>query len=285
MPITCDWHIHSRNSCDGACMPVDMLLAHARRKGIVDLGLTDHIHTSYNLPDIAASRREFLANNPSERFHFGVEASCMSKWELDEVATGRHDNPVYGLRSGGPPGGPLGLGITADDLRTYGVEYVVAGTHWPMYVPIEPDAVTRDYHRQNMFLATHPLVDIVAHPWWWFKHWADAHGRYTTDPWLDDFGRIPMSMHDEFAAALIEHGTAAEINIEAMLLNRKYTEHFRRQYVEYLAWLKGRGVTLSVGSDCHDDRYASDFEMAAAMLDAVGISDDDLWRLPPRKHT
>ena len=283
MAITSDWHIHSRNSCDGACIPVAELLVQAGRKGIVDLGLTDHLHTPDNLPDIAASRREYLANDPSDRFHFGIEVSCMSQWELDEIATGRYEHPTYGLRTGGPPGAPPAVSLTDRDIETYGIEYVVGGTHWPLYVPIQADAVMRDFHRQNMFLATHPLVDIVAHPWWWHNHWQDADGRYTTDPWLDDFRRVPVSMHDEFAAALVEHRTVAEINIDAMLLNKAYTECFRRQYVEYMAYLKGRGVTLSVGSDCHDAHYACDFEAAERMLAAVGISDDDLWRLPPRE--
>jgi len=285
MDITCDWHIHSRNSCDGACIPVADLVAHARRKGIVDFGLTDHLHTLYNLPDVVASRREYLASAPADRFHFGVELSCVSAWEIAEIATGQHEKPVYGLRQGGPSGAAPALGMSADDIAALDIEYVVAGTHWPLYVPIEPDAITRDYHRQNMFLATHPLVDIVAHPWWWHGHWSDPDGRYTTDPWLDDFTRVPRSMHDEFASALVAHGTAAEINLDAMLLSKLYTETFRRQYTEYLAYLKEGGVVLAVGSDCHDDGYACDIDQAARLLDAVGITDNDLWRLPARARS
>ena len=195
-------------------------------KGIRDYGITDHIHTPYNLPDIAGSRAEFLANTPSARFHFGVEVSCVSQWELDEVATGHYDDPVYGLREGGTPGCELAIGLTAEDIATYQIEYVVGGTHWPMYVPIEREAVIRDYHRQNMFLATHPLVNIVAHPWWWMKYWADSEGCFTAEPWFDDFGAIPTSMHDEFAAAAIEHNTAVEANISACLLNPHYPQRF-----------------------------------------------------------
>ena len=61
MKITSDWHIHSRNSCDGACMEVAHLVADAREQGIEDFGLTDHLHTQYNLPDVVASRRELDA--------------------------------------------------------------------------------------------------------------------------------------------------------------------------------------------------------------------------------
>jgi histidinol phosphatase-like PHP family hydrolase len=280
--ITSDWHIHSRNSCDDACMPVADLVRDAAAKGIAAYGVTDHIHTPFNLPDLAASRQEFLATPHPEGFHFGVEVSCVSQWEIDELASGRYTGPapVYGLRAGGPPAAPLAIGMTRADVETYGVEYVVGGTHWPVYVPIEREALIRDFHRQNMFLAEHPLVDIVAHPWWWHKYWMDADGGYSTEPWLADFGVIPRSIHDEFAAAVIQHGTVVEINAGAMLLTRRYPDAFKRQYLDYLAYLKERGVRLCLGSDCHSARYDTDFPRAETMLAGVGIKDSDLWRLP-----
>lgn len=279
MRITSDWHIHSRNSCDEASMEVWTLISSAADRGIRDYGLTDHIHTPFNLPDLAASRREFLDSSPPPNFHFGVEVSCVSQWELDEIATGRYHAPVYGLRSGGPAHSPLAIGLKVEDINTYNIEYVVGGTHWPMYVPLEREAIIRDYHRQNMFLATHPLVDIVAHPWWWHGHWRDSDGYYRAEPWFDDFSRIPQDMHNEFASAAIQHDTVVEINIGAMLLNSHYPERFRRQYLEYLAELKSQGVKLCIGSDCHSSSYDIDFDTAASMLDSVGIRDEELWRL------
>ena len=262
-------------------MTVADLVREADAKGILDFGLTDHVHTPFNLPDIAKSREAFLSTGPSPRFHFGVEVSCVSQWEIDEIASGRHDNPVYGLRSGGPAGGDLAVGITAEYLAKQEVEYVVGGTHWPMYVPMEREAVIRDYHRQNMFLATHPLVDIVAHPWWWMGHWVDNNGNYPAKPWLNDFSVIPTSMHREFAAATIEHKTAVEINIGAMLLNPHYPEEFLSQYLEYLAELQSLGVCFSIGSDCHSAHYDSDFEKAGQLLESVGIT-DAFWGLEAR---
>jgi histidinol phosphatase-like PHP family hydrolase len=145
---------------------------------------------------------------------------------------------------------------------------------------MERMAVIRDYHRQNMYLATHPLVDIVAHPWWWMGHWQDGDGNYPGAPWFDDFGVIPESMHDEFASAAIGHGTAVEINIEACLLNPHYPEGFASRYLEYLAMLQSRGVCLSIGSDCHSAHYEIDFEKTGRMLEIAGIK-DDFWRPKP----
>ena len=177
----------------------------------------------------------------------------------------------------------MAIGITDAEIEKYGIEYVVGGTHWPLYVPYEREAIIRDFHRQNMHLATHPLVDIVAHPWWWHGHWAESDGSYRTDPWLSDFRRIPASMHDEFGAACREHDTKIEINIAAMLCNNGYPLKFRHQYVEYLAQMKANGVALSLGSDCHSAYTDIDFETAEAMLVKVGIGDKDLWTMPPRR--
>lgn len=261
-------------------MEVADLVAEAGENGILDFGLTDHIHTPFNLPDIASSRADFESVEGGSRFHFGVEASCVSQWELDEIAKGEHENPVYGLRKGGPPGTALAIGITADDIATYNIEYVVAGTHWPMYVELERWAVIHDYHRQNMFLATHPLVDIVAHPWWWMGHWEDEDKKFRGEPWFDDFTVIPQSLHDEFAAAAVEHDTAVEINIGANLLNKRYPEHFAAQYVEYIAYLQSCGVKLAIGSDCHSAHYRIRFEAASQLLEKAGVV-GEFWCLAP----
>jgi len=281
MKITSDWHIHSEHSCDDACLPIADLVKESVERGILDLGVTDHIHTFYNLPDIAASRKAYLATNHSVHFHFGVEAGCQSQWEIDEIKAGRCANPIYGIREGGPAWGQLALGLTEEDIAEYSIEYVVAGTHWPMYAPFNREDIIRDYHRQNMFLMEHPLVNIVAHPWWWMGHWADENGCFNAEPWFDDFGVIPTSMHDEFAAASIQLGKVIEINLEAMLLSPVYPENFKQQYAEYLAYLKSRRVKLSIGSDCHNRHYDINFEKAGEMLEAVGINDEELWRLPP----
>lgn len=282
MNFRSDWHIHTGNSCDDACLPIATLLTRAAELGIQDFGISDHLYTPFNWPDIEASRRDFLAHPRSGRFHFGIEASCVSQWEIDEVATGRHKDPTYGIREGGPPGAPLAIALTREQIEATEIEYVIGGVHWPMYVPFEREPIIREFHRQNMFLATHPLVTIVAHPWWWHGHWQEPDGRYITDPWLDDFQKIPQSIHDEFAAAVRQHGKVVEINLYAMLLNAHYPETFKYQYLDYIAGLKARGVALSIGSDCHNANYNIAFDKAARLLDSVGITDADLWVLPPR---
>lgn len=274
--------MHSRNSCDGACATVRDLVADAEAKGITDFGLTDHLHTPATLPDIAASRAEYLDSDPSPRFHFGVEVSVVSRWELEEIAAGHQADQTYGLRGMEPPGAPFAIVLTAEHVAEYGIEYVVGGAHWPLGVPTERDAVIANYHHQNMFLATHPLITIVAHPWWWMGAWQDGDGRYRTKPWFDDFGVIPQSMHDEFAAAAVERGKVVEINLSANLLNAEYPAGFVFQYLEYLAALQAHGVALAIGSDVHEAHYAPDLERSAELLASVGLAEADRWCLAPR---
>ena len=284
MSLTSDWHIHSRHSYDRASIGLRQLIAEAAAAGIRDFGVTDHVNTQLHLADIAASREAFDACDPPAGFHLGVEVSVMAQAELDEVAAGKHVSAPKGVPSARTPGCPLGIALTEADIAECRVEYVVGGAHWAMDPAETRDAAIRDHHRQNMFLVTHPLVDIVAHPWPGIGYGRGADGRYAGEPWFDDFGRVPGSMHDAFAAAAIENGTKVETNLTGMLLNAAYPGRFKRQYLDYLAGLKERGVALALGSDCHEPHYDVDLETAERMLDSVGIRDGDLWRLPPRSE-
>lgn len=284
--LTTDWHQHSHHSVD--CRQTGRHLARLVDEmaalGITSYGISDHVHTPLNLPDIAASRADYLATARPDGFHFGIEVSVVSAWELGEIAAGRVTEAPYGVRSGGPAGAAPALALEAGHMAEFGLEYVVGGTHWPLYAPYERDAIIRDYHRQNLFLATHPLVTIVAHPWWWMGHWQDSDGKYRSDPWLDDFGKVPAAMHDEFVAAVRQHGKVVEANLWACLCNESYPERFRRQYAETLADWQGRGVVLSFGSDDHavssvENRRQVQAE-GQALLEQAGVQVAQFWAGP-----
>jgi histidinol phosphatase-like PHP family hydrolase len=264
-----DWHIHSIHSCDGACMKIEDLVKGTAEAGIETYGITDHIHTPFNYPDIKESRKSYEKNR-IEGFHFGVEVSCVSKWELERIKTKNYTGDItYGIRNGGTPGCSLAIAIDEEYIENNSIEFVVGGTHWAMYTDNNANEIIKDYHRQNMFLAEHPLVDIVAHPWWYYGP--------CTDGWTEDFSMIPDSYHREFASACISNNKLMEINIAAMLLSRNYSIRFKEMYIEYLSMMKDLGVRFSVGSDCHNEFYDLDMQKASGMLEKAGFKDNDFY--------
>ncbi|MBN2852132.1 MAG: PHP domain-containing protein [Clostridia bacterium] len=269
--ITSDYHIHTEYSCDDACMTYNTLIKKAKIRGIKDFGVTDHIHTPFNHPDIKNSHEMFMKKK-IEGMHFGVEVSAVSKWELDKIALGDYEgNITYGIREGGIPEGELAIAIDEAFIKKYDIEFVVGGTHWLMYKEYTRENLIHDYHRQNLFLANHPLIDIVAHPWWYMGPFKNERNLYTTLPWFDDFKVIPQSIHVELAEALIKNGKFHEVNLSAILLSNHYTEHFKKQYLEYLAFMQDLGVKFTVGSDCHNENYDIDFIHSNSLIEKYGI--------------
>jgi histidinol phosphatase-like PHP family hydrolase len=285
MKIRCDWHIHSRHSsCGNKQTTLELIVEQARAAGLRSFGVADHLHAKFSEPHLLACRAEYDAMSDKEGFHFGIEVGVLREYDhrqqeqLSQTAEPCDDWADM----------KLVLPLSRQLLEQLQPEYIIGSAHWPLGAPFEREAIIRSYHRQNMFLATHPEIDIVAHPWCWggggVEQWRDADGYYHTLPWLDDFSVISKSMHDEFAAATIEHSTAIEINAKGVLLNPRYPESFRRQYLKYLAGLKDAGVRFSFASDSHHYGYESsllyDIE---ACLDQLGLQEEDFWRPSERK--
>ena len=271
MKINQDWHIHTESSCDEACMKMEDLVHEAKRLGIQNFGVSDHLHTDWNMPDIVNSKKQYdllLSKTPElkQRFHFGVEVSCVSDWELDKIRRGDYSGDItYGLRRAAPQSAKPAVAIDREIIEEMGISYVVGGVHWPLYGEFDRNKLIRDYHRQYMFLAENPDVDILAHYLWWLER------KECENPFAD-FGNIPASMTQELAAALKENSCAYEINLEAMLYPELLTEKFKCEYLEYAALLQSMGVVLSIGSDCHSRHLTEiDYETYADIIEKAGI--------------
>lgn len=279
-----DWHIHSRHSpCGHPDSDLARVVREARAQGLSEFGLSDHLHCRLNLPALEAARAAFDALGPPPGAHFGLEVSCLRRWDLEQNDALGERGSIYGVRQGGPADGELTVYLPAGAVEMLRPEYIIGGAHWPLGAELEPQSIIRSYHRQYLFLAAHPQVDVVAHPWWWMGAWQDADGVYRTHPWLGDFGVVPRSLHEEFAAAAVRHGKAVEINIHAMLTNHEYPAEFRRTgYPRYLALLRDLGVRFSIGSDSHSAGYEGRLEAAAEAISRLGLRPDDLWR-PDRR--
>ena len=123
MMIRQNLHIHSSHSCDSACATIKDIQREMLDYGMTEFGLSDHVHSAFNLCDIASSRNDFDVYATSPCFHFGIEATCMAKWECDAIAAGNYkrqgDDPVYGLRYAELPmeTPELTLGITGAEIQ------------------------------------------------------------------------------------------------------------------------------------------------------------------------
>ncbi len=286
MAITTDWHIHTHCSCDSACMEFETLVEEAKKLGITDFGVSDHYHSRIQEADIAASRKEFektLKNHPELKghFHFGIEATLMSKWEIEKIAKGEYtDLPVYGFRSGGPENAELIFDLDQEFLDKYKIEYFIAGMHWPMYCKTDKQSLLTEYHRQYMYCATHPFTDILAHYCWWdetlFKiNWGlpDAQNPFTY------FSDISQTMRSELVAALKENNVAFELN--TFLFGDKNAESMRDEYLGFVADIQRSGVVISMGSDSHSPRLSDgcDYKKCAEIFGHYGIDTSKFYCL------
>ena len=278
--LSTDWHIHTEDSCDSACLRMADLVAEQKQNGITDYGVTDHLHTLLQEDAIRRSRAAYdaqMALHPELQghFHFGVEASVMSQWQVDKMARGEFPvPPVYGYRDGAPADAKMHIAVDAEFREKYGIEFVVTGVHWPLYEMYGKEVVAKEYFRQYLFAAAHPQTDILAHFLWWNSTVRDAE----TNPFLD-FSIISEQMRGELKAALLENHTAFELNIGAILL-APFPKTFLDEYMGWCGDLQRSGVVLSVGSDTHAAHTSlADYEKTDALLEHYGIDREKLWCL------
>lgn len=294
MKLEQDFHIHTHCSCDSACAQLAEIIKGCRQNGYRHFGISDHLHTRFNLPDIEIARKEFLACGPVPGFHFGIEVTCATQWECEKIAkrdfascftcevNGRKFQtmtPIDGIMYGGPANGPLMVDLSREDIDRLGIEYVIGGVHKPNYTPQEPQPMIDDYFNQSCFLVNHPLVDILAHPWNGLPFWS-GYNIVTDDPedvHPDIFFQIPGEYWDELAHLLTANGKIAELNCCNLFYKFEKSARF---LMEKMADWKSKGVKFSFASDLHGAVYP-DAAKASALLTEYGFTEED-FALPPR---
>lgn len=283
MKIRQNLHIHSHHSCDSACATLTDIQKEMLHCGMTEFGLSDHLHTHYNLCDIQGARNDFLCAQRPASFHFGIEVSSVSEWECARIAAGeyerRGDDPVYGLRfADGPAGSKPCIGITKDEIEALGIEYVIGGVHWPLYSRPDRESATQDYFDQMMALIKNPLVTILAHPWDslelaagdWYHH------RDTDHIDFDALLKIPQELNDRLMNALLEYDKPAELNL-AVMNSKRLPEACRKYYWNLFAQWREAGVKFTLGSDQHAAHaYEVLFSASELLLDCYGFHDTDI---------
>jgi histidinol phosphatase-like PHP family hydrolase len=283
MKIRQNLHIHSQHSCDSACATIADIQKEMVKCGMIEFGLSDHLHTNYNLCDIQGAKNDFLCAQRPKEFHFGIEVSSVSTWECEQIAQGNYqriyDDPVYGLRfAQGPAGGPTCIGITQEDIDNLGIEYVIGGVHWPNYTASGRESAWEDYFNQQMALIENPLVTILAHPWDsiemaagnWYMHRDVDHIDYGA------ISNIPQHYNDKLCQALLKYNKPAELNL-AVICSFRLPEECRKFYWNTFAQWREAGVKFTIGTDQHSaHNYEPLLGAAELLLDAYGFKDDDI---------
>lgn len=280
MKINQNFHIHSHHSCDSAKAAVLDIISEMKDFGIGQYGLTDHLHTTYNLPDIVSARRDFLSACPPTNFHFGIEVSVVDEVECERIHAGQYhawgDEPVYGLREIQDFSGRFAVDLPEDAIQEQHIEFVVGGIHWPLTISTDRDELIRNYFELHLFLVNNQIVDVLAHPWdslelavgGWFKYRDAEHVDRTC------FKDIPQEYNDRLAEALIAQGKPAELNIAVLTQSH---ENVRDYYYSLFCSWKERGVKFTIGSDLHDAHFSKE-KFAQFEKDATryGFTEDDI---------
>ncbi|MBE7063066.1 MAG: PHP domain-containing protein [Ruminococcaceae bacterium] len=268
MIIQSDWHIHSENSYD-ATLTLEEIARKAKEFGFKRVGITDHANFNddkflWDLKSSANSVRTFQKKYPE--MILGVELTPIEKPEFDYIKK-------HGTRQGYVPpviNEPYALELaqTKDQLIGYGVRYAIGAAHWRVDVPfakglpVDIDAMIKEWYRQQLWLACDERVTILGHPWY--------NGKAV---WYDDFSIIPRSMNMDIAYALKENKKYVECN-EGVLCSQKASEKFRRQYAEFIRELFEMGIPVTYGSDSHKEYACRHIEMEKILAD-VGFKKGD----------
>ena len=264
--ITSDWHIHSVASYDASLHVADLVKA-AEAQGLEQYGLADHVNAPSWIHYLKASA-ELVRQFARPSFHFGIELTTISGYlEQYDRAHGTSEGYAHPGTDGVDP---IAFPLNADELDECGVEYVIGAEHWLLNAKRTQDGVVREMHRQNLFCACHPLVDIVGHPYCMFGTYENPQGQQVP---FDDFSIIPRSMHEELYAACREHGKLMEVNVGNFNPNNK--EAFKRGYAEFIRGAYEAGVGITIGTDCHGPRYEDTNETYRRYLEPLGFRTED----------
>lgn len=248
MKILHDYHMHTKR-CGHATGEVEEYIAEAKRKGLSEIGFSDHLplvthrDPAYTmdlaeLPDYQKDMEEARAGHPELSIKIGIEADYM-------------------------PGETLRIG---ELISAYPYDFVIGSVHfirrWAFDDPREKDrwndedvdAVYRTYYRLLQEAAKSGIYDIMGH--------VDL---------VKKFGHRPKTdmrpLVAETAAVFYETGVTLEINTSGL---RKPVKEIYPS-TDVLQIYADAGVPIVFGSDAHAPQdVGADLEAAKALALQVG---------------
>ncbi len=256
---------HNHTTWSDGKATVDEVVAHARRLGLGEVGISDH-----------------LTLHPSGRpVSWSMAPDCVSEYVADIRAAKERS------RAAGGPVVRLGVEVDWFDARAdvlgrvldgLSLDYVIGSVHycrgveidgspatWRRWTPDERDAVHREYWEQIRRLAGSGLVDVMAH--------------------LDlakKCGFPPREPVDDLVAAALDAIASAGLVVE--LNTAGWHKPCREPYPAppILAGCRQRGIPVTLSADAHDPAdLVRDFPAAARLLADAGY--DEVARFEDRR--
>jgi histidinol-phosphatase (PHP family) len=255
-----DYHVHTRR-CGHATGKMAEYVENAQRKGLREIGFTDHI-PQYFLPEKVRDSSLAMAEGELDAYVGEVLA----------LSAGYEDISVkLGIEADYAPGHE---GALKAILERYPFDYVLGSVHyingWGFdnpahidgYAGKEIDALYAVYFGLVQRMAASGLFDVVAHP-----------------DLLKKFGHRPygdvVPLYESTVRSIAAAGMAVEVNTAGL---RQPAREIYPAPV-FLAICYEYGVPVVLGSDAHrPDDVGRDFEAAAALLRRAGYRETAVFR-------
>jgi len=243
-----DFHIHTKYlGCGNHTLEVPAILLECHRVGVRHIAITDHLNVLDQLPKHKPIREDILALRQTN-VYFGVELNYQGL-----------DRP---------------FAFSEEIKEQHGFQFAIGGIHETYLQSYDPKKLAEIQQRHHLRTCEDPLVDVLVHPYWFWKPEFTKHGW----PWLETMKIVPESYVRELGQASRDTGTAIEINAMAILECPDYSAEFKKTYEEYLAVLVEQGAIFSFASDAHDISQLAAVRSSWAVAERLGLKDDQVWR-------
>lgn len=248
MHVGSDYHIHTKYlKCADETMTISNILESCGKLGRTSIGITDHLNNRESLPSHFEIKKDIEKSTTSIEVFFGVEVGLLN--EKGEIPYNEKIRDMAGFK------------------------FAIGGAHEIYIKNYDIDELIKSRHEDYCRLAANPLIDVIAHPWWFRKR---DFGKKEF-PLFDDMAVIPKNFTLEFASIARANKTAVEINPRAIFCNPDYSNKFKWQYKKYLKQLNEEGVMFSIGSDAHTINDLQGIKIAEEICDEIGISKQNIW--------
>ncbi|MDO8588366.1 MAG: PHP domain-containing protein [Armatimonadota bacterium] len=244
--LQCDFHVHTRFS---PCAQPDMLPASilrvAKERGVMRIGLTDHVFGFTNTDILKHARAECPLGDGDIEVFFGCEA--------DVLSVGR-------------------TAVTQEMIDT--LDYIMLSANhfhndYKKMVDLpssdQPEVVGRHFLEMFNYAAGLDYADVIAHPLYVMPGSYDVASIYTLK-------EKDIRAAVELAAA---NGTAVEISRRS--ITPDHLDFFKRFY----RLCKDAGVKFAVGSDAHNLASVGQLHLLTPLIEDLDLKDNDFW-LPKR---